>query len=403
MNYSRIHKSQLEIDSQKPARLPFFSTTLNRLRPFHSPASVRLVREAAHFADRAHVGQVRDSGLPYISHPATVAYYLSLMDMDPLTVASGYLHDTVEDTEVTLDVVEALFGSDVSFIVDGVTKLGKDDVPSKDERKAKTILKVLKAMTQDYRVFIVKMADRLHNMSTLDAVPAKAQQRIAKETLELYAPLAAVLGIYWARRKLEDLSLRYLEPDMYRFLKGQRLKTLQDRMAYDNSVMERVNGALGRSFFYTLKTRKKSLYSTYRRMIDNDLSYFEIHDISSFQVVVQETMQCYQVLGHIHSLWKPVEGSFRDFISMPKPNLYQSLHTSVYGPEEFPINFQIRTSEMEHRAQRGILAVKETYTNYGYHEILSEIAELIEMGEGGECQTLVEQLKGVLGEKVGIG
>jgi GTP diphosphokinase / guanosine-3',5'-bis(diphosphate) 3'-diphosphatase len=401
MLYTRIKNSPLSNPSPDKARLPFFPVTINRLRAFHPSASIRLVQEAAHFADEAHRGQVRDSGRPYISHPSTVAYYLSLMDMDPQTVATGYLHDTVEDTEVTLEVIEALFGSEISFLVDGVTKLGRDDEPLKEERRAKTFLKVLKAMTQDYRVFIVKLADRLHNMSTLDAVPVKAQRRIATETLELYAPLAAVLGIYWARRKLEDLSLRYLEPDVYAFLRQQRHKTLLDRIAYDNSVIGKVRGAIGDSFYYTLKTKKKSLYSTYRRMTDYDLSYYEVHDITSFQILTQETMRCYQVLGHIHSLWKPVNGSFRDFISMPKPNCYQSLHTTVTGPGDYPLNFQIRTTEMDNRAHQGILAVKETYTNYGYSEILAEIAELIEMDEGGECQVLVEELKGILGEKIG--
>ena len=324
----------------------------------HNPsADLELIQRAYVFAATAHVGQTRLSGEPYLSHPLAVADTLAEMGFDEATVAAGLLHDTVEDTKATIEELDENFGEDVADIVDGVTKISMIPFENKEEAQAENIRKMILAMSHDMRVLMVKLADRLHNMRTLDFQKAYKQKRIAQETMDIYAPLANRLGLYVLKRDLEDLSFKYLRPDIY----NQIDHWLDKHQVVEKQIIAKVvdlikdllasNGIDGQVY-----GRIKHKYSIYKKMQSQSLSLDEMHDIMAFRVLVKDIKDCYAALGLVHSQWRPVHGRFKDYISMPKTNGYQSLHTTVIGPEGERIEIQIRTEDMHRQAEHGVAA-----------------------------------------------
>jgi GTP pyrophosphokinase len=316
-----------------------------------------LIQKAYVFSAQAHEGVVRRSGEPYISHPLSVAYILAEMQMDEPTVAAGLLHDTVEDTETSLDEIDELFGEEVADIVNGVTKISKMEFESKAMAQGENIRKMILAMAEDIRVLMVKLADRLHNMRTLQYMKSMKQRLIAQETKEIYAPLANRLGLHRLKIELEDLCLQYLHPDIYEQLSEGVRQHHTSGQEYIEKVIDLVSEMLrknkirGRVF-----GRTKHLYSTYNKMLQQKLTLDEVYDLIAFRVVVDSIKDCYAVLGLVHSIWKPVPGRFKDYISTPKANMYQSLHTTVVGPDGERIEIQIRTEEMHRVAEYGVAA-----------------------------------------------
>ena len=328
-------------------------------------AAYDLIRRAYDFADAAHKGQMRKSGEPYIIHPLSVAYLLAEMHFDPAVIAAGLLHDVLEDCDVPRPELEAQFGQEVLMLVEGVTKLDKveervkeDSVRSRDLQELESLRKLLLAMVQDdVRVIFIKLADRLHNMRTLDALSPESQLRMARETLEIFAPVANRLGIWVWKAELEDLAFCYLNPPMYKELK-QLLITHQDER--DARVAEHIaslQAALAQEKIPAkIKGRPKHIYSIYSKMRRKNLPFSRIYDTVGMRVLVENNTQCYQVLGIVHQLWTPVPGEFDDYIAHPKPNDYQSLHTAVIGKDGSPLEVQIRTYEMDEVAEFGVAA-----------------------------------------------
>jgi len=316
-----------------------------------------LIQRAYVFSAQAHDGVVRRSGEPYISHPMNVAYLLADMQLDEATVAAGLLHDTVEDTDTTVDEIEELFGSDVADIVDGVTKISKMDFESKAVQQAENIRKLILAMAEDIRVLMVKLADRLHNMRTLKFMKPVKRRLIAQETQDIYAPLANRLGLHRVKTELEDLCLEYLKPDVFEQLADAVHEHRAAGEPYIEEVIDLISEMLksnkikGRVF-----GRTKHLHSIQIKMEQQGLTFDEIYDLIAFRVIVSSLKDCYAVLGLIHAAWRPVPGRFKDYISIPKANMYQSLHTTVMGPEGERIEIQIRTEEMHRIAENGVAA-----------------------------------------------
>lgn len=315
------------------------------------------IMKAFTLADKAHEGQFRASGEPYIMHPLAVAEILAHLQIDHITLIAALLHDVVEDTEYTKEDIENLFGSEVAFLVDGVTKLNQFQYETKEDRQMENYRKMILAMAKDVRVVVIKLGDRLHNMRTLKHMRSDKQKRIAKETLEIFAPLAHRLGIFNVKWELEDLSFRYLEPDKYYDLVDQMKQKRQAREDIVNDTMEQLTKALGEAGIKAdIKGRPKHFYSIYKKMKKDNRDLSQIYDLLAVRVIVDTVPDCYAVLGIAHSIWKPLPYRFKDYISMPKSNMYQSLHTTVIGTMGQPVEIQIRTWEMHRVSEYGVAA-----------------------------------------------
>lgn len=315
------------------------------------------IMKAFTLADKAHEGQFRASGEPYIMHPLAVAEILAHLQIDHITLIAALLHDVVEDTEYTKEDIEKLFGAEVAFLVDGVTKLNQFQYETKEDRQMENYRRMILAMAKDVRVVVIKLGDRLHNMRTLKHMRSDKQKRIAKETLEIFAPLAHRLGIFNVKWELEDLSFRYLEPDKYYDLVDQMKQKRQAREDIVNDTMEQLTKALGEAGIKAdIKGRPKHFYSIYKKMKKDNRDLSQIYDLLAVRVIVDTVPDCYAVLGIAHSIWKPLPYRFKDYISMPKSNMYQSLHTTVIGTMGQPVEIQIRTWEMHRVSEYGVAA-----------------------------------------------
>lgn len=348
-----------------------------------SAADVEVVRKAWEYAESAHAGQIRESGEPYFDHPAAVAFILAEMDLDPNTIAAGLLHDVVEDTGKTYEEMAALFGPEVAALVDGVTKLSRVDFKTREEQQAESLRKMLVAMARDIRVILIKLADRLHNMRTLRHSNPEKQVRVASETVEIYAPLAHRLGMWRMKWELEDLALRYLEPAAYYELVERVATKRQEREERIEEARQTLHAALQEiGIEAEIQGRPKHFYSIYRKMVRQGKDFGEIWDLMGMRVIVDTVRECYAVLGAIHSLWKPIPGRFKDYIAMPKSNMYQSLHTTVVGPRGEPLEIQIRTWDMHRTAEYGIAAhwryKEKIKTPSEFEEKLTWLRQLLE-------------------------
>ena len=330
---------------------------ISRVQSYNPNADVELVRRAYAFSEKAHAGQTRRSGEPYLQHPLAVAGVLTMLRSDVTAVAAGLLHDTLEDTLATPDELEKEFGKDVMHLVDGVTKIGKIPFRNYEEKQAENFRKMVLSMADDIRVVLIKLADRLHNMRTLEHLQEARRRQIAQETLEIYAPLANRLGIGWMKNELEDLCLKALKPDAFAELKMRVAKRDEDRQQYVQDVIQLVKQALAEAGLKgEVQGRPKHLYGISQKMERQAVSFDEVYDLAAVRIVTDTKMNCYAALGLIHSLWRPVPGRFKDYIAIPKSNLYQSLHTTVIGPKGERVEFQIRTEEMHRIAEYGIAA-----------------------------------------------
>ncbi len=330
---------------------------LEQIHSYHPDADTGLVEKAYVYSAKVHAGQMRLSGEPYLSHPLAVAFILAQLKLDTASIAAGLLHDTVEDTLATLEELEEMFGRDVALIVDGVTKLSKITFQSRIQKQAENIRKMILAMSKDIRVLLVKLADRLHNMRTLEYQKESKRMKIARETLDIYAPLASRLGIDRIKRELEDLSFMYLYPDEFKALRDTVDQRLGQRKAYVEDVKELIARKMNDyGLSCRVLGRPKHLYSIYRKMKRRSVSLDQVYDLIAFRIILKTTKECYEALGIVHSLWKPVPGRFKDYISLPKANMYQSLHTTVIGPYGERMEIQIRTEEMNRVATEGIAA-----------------------------------------------
>ena len=315
------------------------------------------VLKAFELADKAHEGQLRASGEPYIMHPLAVAEILAHLQIDHITLMAALMHDVVEDTSYSKEDLEKMFGSEVAFLVDGVTKLNQFQYETKEDRQMENYRKMILAMAKDVRVVVIKLGDRLHNMRTLKHMRSDKQKRIAKETLEIFAPLAHRLGIFNVKWELEDLSFRYLEPEKYYDLVDQMKQKRQAREDIVNDTMSQLTKALGEAHIKAdIKGRPKHFYSIYKKMKKDNRDLSQIYDLLAVRVIVDTIPDCYAVLGIAHSLWKPLPYRFKDYISMPKSNMYQSLHTTVIGTMGQPVEIQIRTWEMHRVSEYGVAA-----------------------------------------------
>ncbi|GAB1411210.1 bifunctional (p)ppGpp synthetase/guanosine-3',5'-bis(diphosphate) 3'-pyrophosphohydrolase [Desulfovibrionales bacterium] len=330
---------------------------LDQASSYLSAADLELIQKAYVFSAAAHAGQIRLSGEPYLSHPLEVSHILAELKLDAPTIIAGLLHDTVEDTDATIALITEQFGPEVGAIVDGVTKISKMNFESKEQAQAENIRKMILAMADDIRVILVKLADRLHNISTLEFQKEHKQRAIALETMGIYAPLANRLGLYRIKVQLENLSLKYLKPDVYAQISEGIVRYQKQGQAYIDRVSGMIQDLLlSNEVKCRVKGRVKHIYSIYHKMKQRGLGLDQIFDMIAFRVIVSNLRECYTVLGLVHSLWKPVPGKFKDYISMPKANMYQSLHSTVIGPDGERIEIQIRTEEMHQLAENGVAA-----------------------------------------------
>jgi GTP pyrophosphokinase len=334
-----------------------FNDIVEEILKYNPQADVSILQKAYIFTAQAHKGQTRLSGEPYLIHPLEVAYTLTKMNLDVPSVVSGLLHDTVEDSYVSKKEIEEYFGKEIAELVDGVTKISKIPLKTSEDSRVENLRKMILAMSKDIRVILIKLADRYHNMQTLQFLSPEQQMEIARETLDIYAPLAHRLGIEWLKGELEDSSFEYLKPAECKIIKEKIAKQKKERDAYINEVKEMIKNRLAE---YNLKAdvsgRAKRLYSVYRKMVQEGLNIDDIYDITAFRIVVNNIKECYEALGYIHAMFKPIPEKFNDYIALPKANMYQSLHTKVIGPYREKMEIQIRTHEMHQIAEEGIAA-----------------------------------------------
>ncbi len=374
---------------------------LKQLLARHYPGEEEwaMVERAYDVARRAHSGQRRESGESFISHPLGVAKILAELGLDLTTIVAGLLHDVVEDTAVTLAEIRELFGEETAALVDGVTKLSRLDFASREEQQAETLRKMFIAMAEDIRVVLIKLADRTHNLRTLHYLDSRRQQEIARETMEIYAPLAHRLGIYKIKWELEDNAFRYIQPGAYYGLVDKLAKKRREREQFINrliNIIQKRLEAVGMTA--EISGRPKHLYSIYYKMKEQDKDLSEIYDLTAIRVIVDSVKDCYGVLGTVHAIWKPIPGRFKDYIAMPKPNMYQSLHTTVVAAENELVEIQIRTWEMHRTAEYGIAAhwrYKEKITDEReFDQKLAWLRQLLEWQQDyRDARDFIENLK----------
>lgn len=334
-----------------------FARVVGTFLEHHPGGDVALLERAERFAERAHTGQLRKSGEDYIHHPVAVTEILADYGLDAETLAAALLHDTVEDTDVTLDQVVSEFGQDIAYLIDGVTKLDRLEYGTREQAQAATIRKMVVAMAEDVRVLLIKLADRLHNMRTVDALRLEKRQRVARETLDVYAPLAHRLGVQEIKHELEDRCFEILYPGPHAEIEEKLTERAPERDVFIEKVVGEIEAMLAdHGIEATVTGRPKHHYSIYRKMVEQGRPFEDIYDLIGVRIMTTSVQSCYAVLGLVHSRWVPISGRFKDFIAMPKTNLYQSLHTTVVGPDGKPLEVQIRTVEMHRLAESGIAA-----------------------------------------------
>lgn len=372
---------------------------LDKVRSYHGNDNIELAEKAYKYAEEKHCGQVRKSGEPYIIHPIRVAFTIADLGLDVHSVCAALLHDVIEDTDCTYEDVAAEFGETVAMLVDGVTKLGKIPTSTKEEQQIENLRKMFFAMAKDVRVIVIKLADRLHNMQTLRYMPESKQRYIARETLEVYAPLAHRLGMSKIKWELEDIALRYIDPVGYYEIVDKIAQKRSEREQFIEKIIEILKDKLSKvpDTPPIIEGRAKHFYSIYRKMFMQNKTIDEIYDLFAVRVIVDTVAECYAVLGTVHELFKPVPGRFKDYIAMPKPNMYQSLHSTLIGPGGTPFEIQIRTKEMHHTAENGIAAhwkYKEGVSgSTDMDEKLEWIKQLLEIQKENNAEEFMQALK----------
>jgi len=354
---TKVVASTPEISAKLPAA-PTLDDLVAKVLSYNPQADIGIIRRAYEFSESLHRGQKRSSGEPYIHHPVEVAMILAEYHLDTVTIATGLLHDTVEDTATTLEEIESKFGPEVRTLVDGLTKISKISFRTSEEKQAENFRKMVLAMAKDIRVILIKLADRMHNMRTLQHLKPEKQVMVAQETLDIYSPLANRLGLSAVKIELEDLGLRFTKPEVFYRLVQLVSKKLDERAKYTQDVQAMIQDGLDEHGYSGIQVtgRPKHFYSIHRKMESRNLAFDQIHDMHGFRILVNSIEQCYGALGVIHSIWTPIPGRFKDYIAIPKANMYQSLHTTVIGPGGERIEIQIRTHGMHETAEKGIAA-----------------------------------------------
>jgi guanosine-3',5'-bis(diphosphate) 3'-pyrophosphohydrolase len=376
------------------------SQLLDKLEAYLSPAQVERVREAYDFGAERHQGQKRVSGEPYITHPVAVADILADLRLDADTLVAAILHDVIEDTPTAKAEIASIFGQVVAELVDGVSKLDQIQFKNRQEAQAESFRKMLLAMVRDIRVIMVKLADRMHNMRTLGAMPPVKRRRTARETLEIYAPIAERLGLYAVKLELEDLGFRALYPYRYKVLERELKRARGNQKEFIAKIAETFKGALKKAAIVgTVEGREKHLFSIYKKMQNKKISINEMVDVYGFRIIVDNADVCYRVLGLVHSVYKPMPGRFKDYIAIPRVNGYQSLHTTLFGPNGVPIEVQIRSEQMHRVAESGIAAHwkyksgGDTFGGVEHDRAREWLASLVQIQEGGSSEEFLESVK----------
>ena len=376
------------------------SQLLEKLESYLPPAQVERVREAYEFGEERHRGQKRVSGEPYITHPVAVADILADLRLDADTISAAILHDVIEDTPTAKAEIVMMFGNVVAELVDGVSKLDQIQFKNRQEAQAESFRKMLLAMVRDIRVIMVKLADRMHNMRTVGVMPPVKRRRTARETLEIYAPIAERLGLYTVKLELEDLGFRALYPHRYKVLERELKRARGNQKEFITKIAENFKGALNKSSIAgKTEGREKHLYSIYKKMQNKGISINEMVDVYGFRIIVDAKDTCYRALGLVHSLYKPMPGRFKDYIAIPRVNGYQSLHTTLFGPNGIPIEVQIRTEEMHRVAESGIAAHwkyktgEDTSGDVEHDRAREWLSNLVKIQEGGSSEEFLESVK----------